>query len=111
MLRWTTERDIIVQIEVWDRFDYSTQNWEPHPYNPKNNVNYSYPQSGFAEHYPDHAGQNKQPFFFTTPQQRNNTVVLKYQTLLYPSCHYMMQYPGGIKSCLSRHDVILSYVV
>jgi len=79
MLRWTAARDIIVQIEVWDRFDYSTQNWEPHPYNPKNNVNYSYPQSGFAEHYPDHAGQNKQPFFFTTPQQRNNTVVLKYQ--------------------------------
>lgn len=79
MLRWTSERDIIVQIEVWDRFDYSTQNWEPHPYNPRNNINYTYAQSGFAEHYPDHAGQNKQPFFFTTPSQRNNTVVLKYQ--------------------------------
>ena len=24
MLRWTSERGIIVQIEVWDRFDYST---------------------------------------------------------------------------------------
>jgi len=79
MLRWTAERDIIVQIEVWDRFDYSTKNWEPHPYNPKNNVNYTYEQSGFAEHYPDHAGTNKQPFFFTTPDQRNNTVVFKYQ--------------------------------
>ena len=79
MLRWTAERDIIVQIEVWDRFDYSTKNWEPHPYNPKNNVNYTYAQSGFAEHYPDHPGQNKQPFFFTTPKQRNNRVVLKYQ--------------------------------
>ena len=79
LLRWTAERDIIVQIEVWDRFDYSTKNWEPHPYNPKNNVNYTYAQSGFAEQYPDHPGQNKQPFFFTTPKQRNNTVVLKYQ--------------------------------
>jgi hypothetical protein len=79
LLRWTAERDIIVQIEVWDRFDYSTKNWEPHPYNPKNNVNYTYAQSGFAEHYPDHPGRNKQPFFFTTPKQRNNTVVLKYQ--------------------------------
>ena len=79
MLRWTAERGIIVQIEVWDRFDYSTRNWEPHPYNPKNNVNYTYAESGFVEHYPDHAGQNKQPFFFTTPKQRNNTVVLKYQ--------------------------------
>ncbi len=79
MLRWTAERDIIVQIEVWDRFDHSTRNWEPNPYNPKNNVNYTYEQSGFAEHYPDHAGTNKQPFFFTTPAQRNNTVVFKYQ--------------------------------
>lgn len=79
LLRWTAERDIIVQIEVWDRFDYSAKNWEPHPYNPKNNANYSYAQSGFAEHYPDHPGRNKQPFFFTTPRQRNNAVVFKYQ--------------------------------
>mgnify|MGYP000873211326 CR=1 FL=1 len=79
LLRWTAEREIIVQIEVWDRFDYSTKNWEPHPYNPKNNVNYTYEQSGFAEHYPEHPGQNRQPFFLTTPGQRHNTVVLKYQ--------------------------------
>lgn len=79
LLRWTKERDIIVQIEVWDRFDYSRDNWEVHPYNPKNNVNYSYADSGFAEHYPDHPGANKQPFFFTTPYQRNNTIVFPYQ--------------------------------
>jgi hypothetical protein len=48
LLRGTAERDIVVQIEVWDRFDYSRDNWEPHPYNPKNNVNYTYAQSGFA---------------------------------------------------------------
>jgi len=79
MLRWTAEREIIVQIEVWDRFDYSRDNWLPHPYNPKNNVNYTYAESGFADSYPDHPGQNKQPFFFTTPQQSNNRVVLRYQ--------------------------------
>jgi len=79
LLRWTEERDIIVQIEVWDRFDYSTTRWPPHPYNPKNNVNYSYAASGFVEDYPDHPGQNKQPFFFTTPRQHNNQVVLKFQ--------------------------------
>ena len=79
MLKWTRQRDVIVQIEVWDRFDYSRDNWEPHPYNPKNNVNYTYQQSGFAEHYPDHPGRNKQPFFFTTPRQRNNAAVLPYQ--------------------------------
>jgi hypothetical protein len=78
-LRWTSERDIIVQIEVWDRFDFTRTNWPPHPYNPKNNVNYTEEESGFASEYPDHPGQNKQPFFFTTPAQRNNTRVLKYQ--------------------------------
>ena len=79
MLQWTHEREIFVQIEVWDRFDYSTHNWSGHPYNPSNNINYTYEESGFVPEYPDHAGSNKQPFFFTTPKQRNNQVILKYQ--------------------------------
>ncbi|MCU0960435.1 MAG: hypothetical protein MUF48_10045 [Pirellulaceae bacterium] len=83
LLEWTSALDIIVQIEVWDRFDYSdgadSRRWQLHPYNPANNVNYTYDQSGFAPRYPRHPGQNEQPFFFTTPGQRNNQVVLKYQ--------------------------------
>jgi predicted SnoaL-like aldol condensation-catalyzing enzyme len=83
MLRETAKRRIVVQIEVWDRFDYvdngGNERWKIHPYNPKNNVNYTFEQSGFSESYPDHPGANKQPFFFTTPKQRNNAVVLKYQ--------------------------------
>jgi len=64
---------------VWDRFDYARDNWPPHPYNPANNVNYTHEQSGLAAKYPDHPGRNRQPFFFTTPKQRNNPVVLKVQ--------------------------------
>jgi len=79
MLKETSKREIMVQIEVWDRFDYSRNNWDGHPYNPKNNINFSYKESGFARSYPDHPGTNRQPFFFTTPNQRNNVVVLKYQ--------------------------------
>jgi len=79
LLRLTAERDIIVQIEVWDRFDYSTRNWPPHPYNPRNNITYSAKESGLAAEYPDHPGRNRQPFFFTTPGQRNNQVVLPIQ--------------------------------
>ncbi|MEZ6073352.1 MAG: hypothetical protein R3C10_24530 [Pirellulales bacterium] len=74
MLRWTAEREIFVQIEVFDRFDYTDSggrdHWQRHPYNPKNNVNYNYKQSGFARKYPDHPGSNRQPFFFTTPEQQ-----------------------------------------
>lgn len=78
-LEGTRERGIIVQIEVWDRFDYSRQNWDGHPYNPRNNVNYTHEESGLGPSYPEHPGQNRQPFFFTTPGQRNNRVVLRYQ--------------------------------
>lgn len=78
-LNETKKRDIIVQIEVWDRFDYARENWLSHPYNPKNNINYTETESGLDLEYPDHPGQNKQPFFFTTPKQRNNQVLLKYQ--------------------------------
>ncbi|MEO1973744.1 MAG: putative collagen-binding domain-containing protein [Pirellulaceae bacterium] len=83
MLRETGRRDIIVQIEIWDRFDYTdsrgSNRWQIHPYNPRNNVNYTYEESSFAKRYPDHPGANKQPFFFTTPKQRHNQVVLSYQ--------------------------------
>lgn len=79
LLRWSSERDIVVQIEIWDRFDYSREHWLPHPYNPKNNVNYTYEESGFEREYPRHPGANEQPFFFTTPKQRHNQTVLQYQ--------------------------------
>lgn len=79
LLRLTHELDIIVQIEVWDRFDYSRDLWNITPFNPKNNVNYTHQQSGFGETYPSHPGENRQPFFFTTPQQQNNAVVLHHQ--------------------------------
>ena len=102
MLRWTAERDIIVQIEVWDRFDYSRDNWEVHPYNSKNNVNYSYEESGFAEHYPEHPGANKQPFFFTTPYQRNNRVVFPYQQRFVDKLlSYSLQY-GHVLYCIDN---------
>lgn len=78
-LQETEKRDVIVQIEVWDRFDYSRDNWLPHPYHPKNNVNYSHESSGLAAAYPDHPGRNKQPFFYTVPTLRNNEIVYRYQ--------------------------------
>jgi hypothetical protein len=85
LLRETARRNVFVQIEVWDRFDYTDnrasdpRRWQDHPYSPANNVNYTFDESGFERRYPEHPGANKQPFFFTTPEQRNNTVVLPHQ--------------------------------
>jgi len=66
-LKWCAERDIIIQIEVWDRFDYSRDHWETSPWNPANNVNYTFDQTGFARHYPHHPSRDLQPFFHTIP--------------------------------------------
>lgn len=79
LLRLTAERDIIVQIEIWDRFDHSRNEWQTDPYNPKNNINYGYDESGLDSLYPLHPGQNKQPFFYSVPAMQNNQVILKYQ--------------------------------
>lgn len=67
MLQWTEELGIIVQIEVFDRFDYAQKNWDIHPYNPKNNITYTYEETGFEEQYPDHPGSDKQVFFHSVP--------------------------------------------
>jgi hypothetical protein len=48
------KRNIIVQIEVWDRFDLidgSWGSWPASPWNPKNNINYTTASSGLAESY------------------------------------------------------------
>jgi hypothetical protein len=62
------ERALIVQIEVWDRFDYSQEHWEASPWRPANNVNYTVEESGLANRYPQPAWRDKQPFFHTIPE-------------------------------------------
>lgn len=63
LLKLSKERNIIVQIEIWDRFDHAREQWQTDPFNPKNNVNYTYEEAKLDSLYPDHPGQNKQPFF------------------------------------------------
>jgi len=84
MLKLTGERDIIVQIEVWDRFDYTDngrfKTWKPNPYNPANNINYTSAESALEATYPKHhPGADKQPFFHTIPAMDDNKVLRRYQ--------------------------------
>jgi hypothetical protein len=65
LLKLTDERDIIIQIEIWDRFDYSREPWQLNPFNPVNNINYSESECGLAAVYPNHPGIDLQPFFHT----------------------------------------------
>ncbi len=78
-LRMTLERDIIVQIEVWDRFDFAREPWEENPFNPKNNVNYTTEESRLPETIATHPGQRENPFFRTPPDFEDNPLVLEFQ--------------------------------
>lgn len=66
-LEWCSEKNIIIQIEVWDRFDYSQEHWQKSPWRPVNNINYTSEQSGLANNYPAPAWRDRQPFFHTIP--------------------------------------------
>ncbi len=67
LLKLCDERDIIVQIEVWDRFDYSRDPWQVNPFNSKMNVNYSVQECGMDEVYSIHPYADLQPFFHSIP--------------------------------------------
>ncbi len=88
LLDWTQQRGVIVQIEVWDRFDYTdfrgAGHWRKHPYNPANNVNYTSEQSGLATQYSkQHPSRDRQPFFHSVAgsphYQKKYDVIRKYQ--------------------------------
>lgn len=78
-LRMTAERDIIVQIELWDRFDFARDAWDLNPFNPKNNINYSSGESGLPTRISSHPGQNENPFFYSVPDLENNVLLLEFQ--------------------------------
>jgi hypothetical protein len=69
-LELTAERDIFVQIEVWDRFDFSRQPWKAHPLNPANAASDLPKAAGLSEEYPEHPGADVQPFFHSVPGSR-----------------------------------------
>jgi len=107
LLKWTHERDIIVQIEVWDRFDYSgLVRWGRHPYNPKNNVSYTTEESGLAVIYPKHPATNVQPFFHTIPrtsryQKRYDIIRRHQQQFVEKMLSYSLKY-GHVLYCMNN---------
>lgn len=84
MLKWTAEREIFVQIEVWDRFDYAEGNWQISPWNPKNNINFDFSESGFDQRYSNsHLYSDSHPFFHsvkgTSQYQDRYDLIRKHQ--------------------------------
>lgn len=80
-LRLAAERDVFVQIELWDMWDLTRDNWARHPFNPRNNVNYTAAESGLLTEvpFPPAEEPTKHNFFHTVPELENNTRVLRHQ--------------------------------
>ncbi len=78
-LELAAERDIIAQIELWDRFDFARSPWEDNPYSPRNNRNYTAQESGLSELIETHPGQRENAFFRSVPALENNHAILPYQ--------------------------------
>jgi hypothetical protein len=111
-LRMTEERDIIVQLEIWETWDFYVDRleqggWSKHPFNPLNNINYTAGESGLSEKIdfnPVHRTTTHN-FFHTVPALENNKVVLSWQhafvdkilslSLDYPHVLYCMNNETG----------------
>ncbi|MEN8229319.1 MAG: hypothetical protein ABFS38_14265 [Bacteroidota bacterium] len=80
LLHAASERDIVVQIEVWSTFSYYRDTWTNHnPFNPVHNINYTVEESGLPVENSSHPTRADNPFFRTVPEYMNNTVVLAFQ--------------------------------
>jgi hypothetical protein len=91
LLKMACERDIIVQIEIWEPWDCfrsahpgvsgSKVGWEWNPFNPANNVTYSAEEAGLPTRieYQPTERPSDHPFFQTVPKLQDNKLVRRYQ--------------------------------
>ncbi len=79
LLEMAYERDIIVQIEIWDRFDFARDPWNLNPFNPKNNINYTSEESTLPEVIETHPIHLENPFFRSTGSQEDNPLLRSFQ--------------------------------
>jgi len=85
-LEMAYQRDLIVQLEIWDPWDHyvdhqSFGGWSKNPFNPVNNINYTAKESEMPEEvqFSPMPRPTGHPFFHTVPELNNNTLVLQYQ--------------------------------
>jgi len=78
LLKFTRDRDIIVQIEVWAFHDFNQRWWAKNPWRPANNVNYTPSNTTLKDSY-GNIGRTAHDFFSTVPKLADDQVVLRLQ--------------------------------
>jgi hypothetical protein len=103
-LQLTYERDIIVQIEIWDPWDLHADHqsfggWSYHPFNPANNINYTSEESGLPIEidFDPQTEPTDHPFWRSVPELDNNQRLLQYQKQFVDKLlSYSLKYPHVI---------------
>ncbi|MEX2545987.1 MAG: hypothetical protein WD316_12735 [Phycisphaeraceae bacterium] len=115
LLRLAFDRGIIVQLELWDMWDLTLEPWSRHPFNPRNNINYTAELSSLPEvvGFEPAMHPTSHGFFHTVPPLENNGLLLEIQqawvdrvldvTLDYPNVLYCMNNESGEPAEWSRH--------
>lgn len=105
-LNLTSERGIIVQVEVWATFDYYRDIWFRNPFNPRNNVNYTARESGLPEQVNSHPVRTENSFFWSVPVESNQQVVLKYQRRFVDKMlSYSLEF-GNVLYCMDNETAV-----
>jgi len=105
-LELTSERDIIIQIEVWATFDYYRDCWDANPFNPRNNSTYTVEETGLPEVVNTHPTGTGNNFFWSVPKENNQQTVLKYQRKFVDKLlSYSLQY-GNVLYCMDNETSV-----
>ncbi len=108
LLALTSERQIMVQVEIWATFDFYRDNWENNPFNPGNNTNYSAERTKLPLEVPTHPIYCDNPFFWSIPSQHNNMPLLKYQQAFVDQLlSYSLQY-DNVLYCVDNETSVTS---
>lgn len=78
-LKLTSEKNIIVQLEVWATFDFYRDDWGKNPFNPKNNINYTAERTKLSPVVDTHPIFTENNFFRSVPSQMCLLRLLEYQ--------------------------------
>jgi len=105
-LKLTSQREIIVQIEVWATFDFYRDCWDANPFNPANNVNYTAGESKLPEKVSTHPTKCENPFFWSVPAEHNNEVVLKYQRAFVDKLLSISLAYGNVLYCMDNETSV-----
>ncbi len=79
LLRLSAARGMVVELELWNRFDFWRIMWQANAWNPRRNVTYTEAETGLGPRYPEHPVEDQNPFFHSVPAMADRPVLLSHQ--------------------------------